>query len=263
MSGLVGYGSSDEEEDELQPEKPAKMARLEDDAGLQATNDAMGAQTAIAPQNEVQEPSTAPYAPVEEPPAPSKPVEPPLGPAPGPAAPPPAVASEDETHPPIPSDPAPASPDPNASPPTSPYTTTRLHLRTLTMPTVPNFTIPDSPPPPPRNSEEAATLSSRTKKFERFLALKQKDIHFHHRLLHSSSLRNPAFLPNLMDFAGLGPDDVYASALSEEAGGVPVKWRAECYVENLVEESRRWEKKAMAGNKGGGGRREFVPARAK
>ncbi|KAI7211164.1 hypothetical protein KC333_g7816 [Hortaea werneckii] len=140
---------------------------------------------------------------------------------------------------------------------------TRLHLRTLTMPTVPNFAIPDSPPPPPRNSEEAATLSSRTKKLERFLALKQKDVHFHHRLLHSSSLRNPAFLPNLMEFAGLRPEDVYASALSEDAGGVPVKWRAECYVENLVEESRRWEKKAMAGNKGGGGRRDFVPARAK
>ncbi|KAI7523017.1 hypothetical protein KC331_g18927, partial [Hortaea werneckii] len=142
------------------------------------------------------------------------------------------------------------------------YTTTRLHLRTLTMPTVPNFAIPDSPPPPPRNSEEAATLSSRTKKFERFLALKQKDVHFHHRLLHSSSLRNPAFLPNLMEFAALGSEDVYASALSKDAGGVPVNWRAECYVENLVEESRRWEKKAMAGNKGGG-RRDFVPARAK
>ena len=130
------------------------------------------------------------------------------------------------------------------------------------MPTVPNFTIPDSPPPPPRNSEEAATLASRTKKFERFLALKQKGIHFHHRLLHSSSLRNPSFLPNLMEFAGLGTEDVYASALKEDVGGVPVKWRKECYVEDLVEENRRWEKKAMAGNKGGG-RRDFVPARAK
>ncbi|KAI6856308.1 hypothetical protein KC338_g8495 [Hortaea werneckii] len=130
------------------------------------------------------------------------------------------------------------------------------------MPTVPNFTIPDSPPPPPRNSEEAATLASRTKKFERFLALKQKGIHFHHRLLHSSSLRNPSFLPNLMEFAGLGTEDVYASALKEDVGGVPVKWRAGCYVESLVEESRRWEKKAMAGHKGGG-RREFVPAGAK
>ncbi|KAI7293704.1 hypothetical protein KC340_g16403, partial [Hortaea werneckii] len=116
MSGLVGYGSSDEEEDELQPEKPAKMARLDDDAGLQATNDAMGAQTAIAPQNEAQEPPTAPDAPVEEPPP--QPDEPQLGPAPGPAAPPPAAAAaEDETHLTIPSDPAPASPDPDASPP--------------------------------------------------------------------------------------------------------------------------------------------------
>ncbi|KAI6864089.1 hypothetical protein KC323_g4874 [Hortaea werneckii] len=237
MSGLVGYGSSDEEdEDELQPEKPAK------------------------------EPPTAPYAPVEE--APSQPDElgAPLGPAPGPAAPPPPApaAVEDDSHPTaLPSDPAPASPgDPNTSPPASPYTTTRLHLRTLTMPTVPNFTIPDSPPPPPRNSEEAATLASRTKKFERFLALKQKGIHFHHRLLHSSSLRNPSFLPNLMEFAGLGTEDVYASALKEDVGGVPVKWRAGCYVESLVEESRRWEKKAMAGHKGGG-RREFVPAGAK
>ncbi|OTA24133.1 hypothetical protein BTJ68_13494 [Hortaea werneckii EXF-2000] len=191
MSGLVGYGSSDEDDDELQPEKPAK------------------------------EPPTAPYAPVKE--APTQPDEPPLGPAPGPAAPPPpaaAAAVQDDSHPAVvPSDPAVTSPDdPTASPPASPYTTTRHHLRTLTMPTVPNFTIPDSPPPPPRNSEEAAILASRTKKFERFLALKQKGIHFHHRLLHSSSLRNPSFLPNLMQFAGLGPEDVYASALSEEAG---------------------------------------------
>ncbi|KAI7055896.1 hypothetical protein KC340_g18161 [Hortaea werneckii] len=133
------------------------------------------------------------------------------------------------------------------------------------MPTVPNFTIPDSPPPAPRNSEEAAILSARTKKFERFLTLKSKDVHFHHRLLHSSSLCNPAFLPNLMEFAGLASEDVYASALSEEAGGVPVKWRPECYVENLVEESRRWEKKKMAMVEGKrlGGRREFVPSRAK
>ncbi|KAI6858593.1 hypothetical protein KC338_g7635, partial [Hortaea werneckii] len=120
MSGLVGYGSSDEEdEDELQPEKPAKMARLDDDAGLQATNDAMGAQTAIAPENQSQEPPTAPYAPVEE--APSQPDElgAPLGPAPGPAAPPPPApaAVEDDSHPTaLPSDPAPASPgDPNTS----------------------------------------------------------------------------------------------------------------------------------------------------
>ncbi|KAI7300687.1 hypothetical protein KC326_g9300 [Hortaea werneckii] len=138
MSGLVGYGSSDEEDDELQPEKPAKMARLDDDAGLQATNDAMGAQTAIAPQNDVQEPSTAPYAPAEEPPAPSQPDEPPLGPAPGPAAPPPpAVAAEDETHPTVPSDPAPTDPDDptNCSPTTSTSFGT-LNVRPSAKPTV-------------------------------------------------------------------------------------------------------------------------------
>ncbi|KAI6829123.1 hypothetical protein KC332_g5894 [Hortaea werneckii] len=123
MSGLVGYGSSDEDDDELQPEKPAKMARLDDDAGLQATNDAMGAQTTIAPETQIQEPPTAPYAPVKE--APTQPDEPPLGPAPGPAAPPPpaaAAAVQDDSHPAVvPSDPAAANPDdPSASPPTSP-----------------------------------------------------------------------------------------------------------------------------------------------
>ncbi|KAI6937666.1 hypothetical protein KC341_g5421, partial [Hortaea werneckii] len=110
MSGLVGYGSSDEEDDELQPEKPAKMARLDDDAQLQATNDAMGAQTAIAPEDEIQEPPTAPYAPGGE--APSQPDEPLLGPAPGPAAPPPPPSTEDESRPTaVPSDPAAANPD--------------------------------------------------------------------------------------------------------------------------------------------------------
>ncbi|RMZ22175.1 hypothetical protein D0859_13801, partial [Hortaea werneckii] len=156
MSGLVGYGSSDEDDDELQPEKPAKvgnysystiayMARLDDDAGLQATNDAMGgktpdrnqtahpsahllrpprpAQTTIAPETQIQEPPTAPYAPVKE--APTQPDEPPLGPAPGPAAPPPpaaAAAVQDDSHPAVvPSDPAVTSPDdPTASPPPPP-----------------------------------------------------------------------------------------------------------------------------------------------
>ncbi|RMY67003.1 hypothetical protein D0864_11691 [Hortaea werneckii] len=249
------------------------MARLDDDAGLQATNDAMGgkrqdsdnpahpsahllrphlpAQTAIAPENQIQEPPTAPYVPVEE--APSHPDEPPLGPAPGPAAPPPSApaAVEDDSHPKVPtSEPAAASPGAQTPPhpprPTPPPATT------------------SAPSPCPR--EEAATLASRTKKFDRFLALKHKGIHFHHRLLHSSSLRNPSFLPNLMEFAGLETEDVYASALTQDVGGVPVKWRTECYVEELVEESRRREKKmkkiAESDKGGGGGRREFVPARA-
>lgn len=111
------------------------------------------------------------------------------------------------------------------------------------MPTHPNFSIPSSPSPPPTNSEAAATLSTTTKKFDRFLQLKKQGVHFNSRLENSAALRNPSLLPSLVAFAGIGEEDSYASTLADGLG-VPVKWPEEWYVENLVRENERREKKA-------------------
>ncbi|KAK3069023.1 hypothetical protein LTR53_012959 [Teratosphaeriaceae sp. CCFEE 6253] len=120
----------------------------------------------------------------------------------------------------------------------------------------PNFDIPDAPSPPPANSEEAAVLAATTKKFERFLELKKQGVHFNERLQNSSSLRNPSLLPKLMDFAGVSLEDSYASTLSSSEGGVPVRWPEDCYVENLIKQTERSEKKRLAER----GKVDFVPA---
>lgn len=164
----------------------------------------------------------------------------PDGPAPGPAAAPDLVEAED------------AAPD---EPPLSPYTFTRQRLRELTMPPIPNFDIPDSPPPPERNSEEAAALAATTKQFERFLELKKQGVHFNARLQDSSSLRNPSLLPKLMAFAGISEEDAYRSSLPEELA-VPVRWPEDCYGEELVRQSERYEKKRLAERD----KVDFVPA---
>ena len=126
------------------------------------------------------------------------------------------------------------------------YEAERQRLRELTLPTRPNFDIPDSPPPPKPNSEEAATLAATTKKFERFLEMKrQQGVHFNERLHNTASLRNPSLLPKLMDFAGITKEDSYRSTLPDDLG-VPVKWSEESYVENLVKANERMGKKRKA-----------------
>ncbi|KAK5112982.1 hypothetical protein LTR62_003804 [Meristemomyces frigidus] len=153
--------------------------------------------------------------------------------------------------------PLPASPRTAAEAPTSPYTTERLSIRNLTMPPFPNFSIPDEPAAPPPHSEAAAALAARTKKFEHFLELKKKGIHFNRRLQDSASLRNPSLLPKLMDFAGIEKDGSYKGTLAVEDGGVPGHWPGEWYVESLVKGNERREKK-RAGEKSGV---EFVAAK--
>ena len=148
---------------------------------------------------------------------------------------------------------------PSGTPPASPYTTERSLLRDLTMPTHPNFNIPSSPSPPPPNSEEAATLSTTTKKFDRFLELKRQGVHFNSRLENSASLRNPSLLPKLMEFAGISEEEAHASTLEVGQGGVPTKWPEEWYVENLMRENERRERKAKKGR----GEVEFVKESAR
>ncbi|KAK4500290.1 hypothetical protein PRZ48_008479 [Zasmidium cellare] len=230
MASLVAYGSSDEEND-IQPEKPAKIAKIDPSAtqprNAKSEKSAETHKTETLPDvNYSAAPANPPQASVSE------------GPAAGPSA-----------------DAAGPSADDTDSTPFSPYTYERQRLRELTMPTVPNFDIPDSPPPPPTNSEEAAALAAKTKKFEKFLELKKQGVHFNERLQNSTSLRNPSLLPKLMEFAGISQEESYSSSLPEGLG-VAVKWPEECYVESLVRRNERKEKKRIAERD----KVDFVPA---
>ncbi|KAM0721765.1 hypothetical protein Q7P37_002690 [Cladosporium fusiforme] len=272
MNALVGYGSSDEEEDDdASPPRPAKIAKLDDippehlTAPLKSTaswNEVSQKSSRLTDHSPA--PTAHPEARIEThplkastlnpppPPAedvPQRPATLPAGPAPaaGPTAP----------GPPLDDNAATVTP-PNPTTPFSPYTYTRQRLRELTMPPIPNFSIPDAPPAPPQNSEEAATLASTTKQFERFLELKSQGVHFNARLQTSSSLRNPSLLPKLLAFAGfeVREGEVYESSLEGE-GAVPPRWPEDCYVESLVRGNERRERKRGAEREGV----EFVPAR--
>ncbi|KAK5681677.1 hypothetical protein LTS10_006210 [Elasticomyces elasticus] len=252
MSALVAYASSDEE-DNIQPEKPAKIAKIGEDTGdskpdidaereaLMSRTDKSSTNTCIARSVKeglsAQQPPKRLHASISEPETDVQPLGPPQGP----------------------SAPARDIRDSPSDPPASPYTSERVRIRELTMPPFPNFDIPDAPPLPQMNSEEAAALAATTKKFERFLELKKQGVHFNERLQNSSSLRNPSLLPKLMEFAGITLEDSYASTISESVGGVPVKWAEECYVENLLKQNEKREKKRVAERE----KLDFVPAQAK
>ncbi|OCL11343.1 hypothetical protein AOQ84DRAFT_287419 [Glonium stellatum] len=126
------------------------------------------------------------------------------------------------------------SPNNSASIPQSPYSSTRLVIRNLTLPPVPNFEIPPSPPrsPPP----------GPTKKFARFLDLKKQGVHFNERIEKSSALRNPSLLKQLTDFAGINEIDQYASTLSEDMA-VPTSFPDWAYVEQLTTTQKEITKK--------------------
>lgn len=89
--------------------------------------------------------------------------------------------------------------------PSSPYSANRALLRDLTLPSVSNMDIPPSPPgsPPP----------GANKKFEQFLDLKKKGIHFNAKLEQSSALKNPSLMDKLMSFAEIDERAQYETTL--------------------------------------------------
>jgi hypothetical protein len=110
-------------------------------------------------------------------------------------------------------------------PPGSPHTAMRALIHDLTLPAVPNMDIPPSPPgsPPPGT----------TKKFEQFLELKQKGVHFNSKLMQSSALKNPSLMDKLLAFVELGsPGDQYATTLPADSWD-PGAFPREAYKEQL------------------------------
>jgi hypothetical protein len=100
--------------------------------------------------------------------------------------------------------------------PGSPYSANRALLHNLTLPSVPDLDIPPSPPgsPPPATN----------KKFEQFLDLKKKGVHFNTKLENSTALRNPSLMDKLMGFVDIDERGQYETTLPADLwnpGGFP------------------------------------------
>ncbi|KAI0594349.1 HCNGP-like protein-domain-containing protein [Biscogniauxia sp. FL1348] len=192
---LVGYESSDEEEEVAAPVtepeslKPVEGATDNDGEKKPSTTKTPEPATAV----ELEEKPAAVYGPQ-------------MGPAAGPSFPPLEEADD------IPEEAeasaaaaAAAAPD---LPPGSPYSANRALLRDLTLPPVPNMEMPASP----RGVSPPAATS---RKLEHFLELKRKGVHFNARLADSAAMRNPALADKMLAFAGLLDDhrDQYRTTL--------------------------------------------------
>jgi len=170
-----------------------------------------------------------------------------------------------------------SEPPTSLDPPKSPYTLNRTLLRDLSLPPVPNLSIPASPPgsPPPG-------LSALTSKFDNFLLLKRtKGIHFNQRLAANPGMRNPALTDRLLKFVGVstgeedddgddhddrngegpkggGPIEQYGTTLGvEESGWDPRAFPAWAYYGQLRKQN---ERTARERERRKGERVEFVSA---
>ncbi|KAI5923292.1 HCNGP-like protein-domain-containing protein [Camillea tinctor] len=189
---LVGYESSDEEEEVVAPvAEPKSLKPVEGEtnkAGEQPNTEKTSPKATITEEVVGQKPAPV-YGPQ-------------MGPASGPSFPP--LEEADDLPEPEASASASSAPE---LPPGSPYSATRALLRDLTLPSVPNMDIPPSPrgvSPPPATS----------RKFEHFLELKRKGVHFNSRIAESASMRNPALADKMLAYAGLdSPRDQYRTTL--------------------------------------------------
>lgn len=167
------------------------------------------------------------------------PLGPTLGPTLGPSFPPPEEPLVNETEP------------TSQAAPSSPYSANRAMLRDLTLPAVPNFDIPPSPPgsPPP----------GANKKFEQFLELKKKGVHFNAKLEQSSALKNPSLMDKLMDFAGIDLKGQYSTTLPTELWD-PNSFPEWASRENLKKAHEKTAKEKEAEKSGGRSTIDFVPS---
>ncbi|ORY62202.1 HCNGP-like protein-domain-containing protein [Pseudomassariella vexata] len=197
---LVGYESSDEEEVAQQPVADVKSVPK----NQEVTVEAIGYQS-ISSEKRASLPQQQPekaevIGPMLPPQNASNPTFPPLEDAP----------MEDDL--PIPSL-------------GSPYTANRALLRDLTLPQLPNMDIPPSPPGSP--------IPGTNKKFEQFLELKKKGVHFNSKIAQSSALKNPGLMDKLMEFVELDPRDQYRTTLGTDLWDPAVGFARHAYKEQL------------------------------
>ena len=108
----------------------------------------------------------------------------------------------------------------------SPETASRRLMQNLTLPPVPHIDIPPSPPGTPDPAAET--------RIKHFLKLKSQGVHMNETLSSKPALRNPSMFGTLMDFAGIGEKEQFASSLpSELQVGGPGGFDESQYVESL------------------------------
>ncbi|KAG8359187.1 hypothetical protein FVEN_g3281 [Fusarium venenatum] len=184
MAGLVGYASSDEEEDiqEVTPPQPKKneLTTITQDAGVESRTQEVEKKPTVSVAPKSNGPDAVAIEPAQQNAVPL-----------GPSLPPMEEAVMDDQDP--------------AYRPASPYSANRALLRDLTLPSAPNMDIPPSPPgsPPP----------GANKKFEQFLELKKKGTHFNAKLEQSSALKNPSLMDKLMRFVEIDERHQYSTTL--------------------------------------------------
>jgi HCNGP-like protein len=130
----------------------------------------------------------------------------------------------------------------------SPYSANRALLRDLTLPTAPNYDIPQSPPGSP--------IASTNTKFRHFLKLKKQGVHFNEKLSKSAALKNPSLMQKLMDFSDIDEAGQYATTLPKTLWN-PNGFPASAYKEELLKSQQNILKKRENEKRG---KVDFVPA---
>jgi len=120
------------------------------------------------------------------------------------------------------------------SAPQSPYSAYSTSVRDLTLPQIPNMSIPPSPPGSPPPGME--------KKFEHFLELKRQGVHFNEKLARSSALKNPGLFQKLTASAGVDEHDQYSTTLPREIWD-PTGFPSWAYKEELAKSQQELTKK--------------------
>ncbi|KAI9171561.1 hypothetical protein HJFPF1_01047 [Paramyrothecium foliicola] len=191
MGGLVGYASSDDEDEvAVKPDTQAPAQAALSAAAVRIEEDAKAEQLE-------QKSKEAPATVLSQPGIDKVEKEPVVGPLPQNAVPlGPSLPSMDDV--------AMVSED-GLQAPSSPYSSNRALIQNLTLPTVPNLDIPPSPPGSPP--------ASTTKRFEQFLDLKRKGTHFNSKLENSTALANPSLMDKLMGFVGIEGRHQYQTTL--------------------------------------------------
>ncbi|KAF4949839.1 hypothetical protein FSARC_13377 [Fusarium sarcochroum] len=182
MAGLVGYASSDEEDDiqEINPPVQVKKEPVKTTESTKAQHQKTEQKATVSEPQPQSFDTTTIVPEIQQNAVPL-----------GPSLPPMEEAVVDEQDP--------------TQRPSSPYSANRALLRDLTLPSAPNLDIPPSPPgsPPP----------GANKKFEQFLELKKKGTHFNAKLEQSSALKNPSLMDKLMKFVEVDERNQYSTTL--------------------------------------------------